>query len=369
MPKARSEEGDRDDEIDKKIADVEIEDITDDEGDDGLPPVRREQREQVRDSKTGRFVPDDKDDGQDEGFDYRIDDEGEDFGDDESGSRRKRRNRARRRATARDQALIGQLSSKVVQMETVLAEMGRGQISLAAGEIDGQLRAELGRMDEIEAVMAAALKEGDSTTVTKALRLRDEARDRVNTLRFHKDRMDRELAAAPPPAYHQQQQQQGQQGAGPDPRAERLSEVFMDRHPWFDPEDQDDDDSQLVVMLENQLAKRGSNPNSPRHWKELEKLVRQRGLGGDSQGDDMDDSSERDERPARRARPTAGRSSGGRPAGKGGFQLDPMMREALDQEGLLDTKALNKDQLARREKLVKSWKAGMEQARREGKIR
>src|SRR5690348_12091126 len=127
MLKPRSEEGDRDDDLDKKI-DVSVEDITDDEGDDGLPPVRREQREQVRDARTGRFVPDDKDvdEGRDEEFDYRIDDEGEDYGDDDSGSRRKRRNRARRRATARDQALIGQLSSKVGQLETVLAEMGRG---------------------------------------------------------------------------------------------------------------------------------------------------------------------------------------------------------------------------------------------------
>lgn len=363
----RNEEGDRDDERDTEIEKRKPDPITDDEDNDGLgddKQVRREKREQVRDTRTGRFTRSDEDDEpeeRDDEFAYNIDDEEDE--DDSGGSRRRRRNRARRAAAAQSQAVISSLQQEINQLKGFVTEMGRGQIGLAAGEIESQLRTEVGNLQKIDAAIADAIKNGDGSVYARGQELRDEARDRINALRYHAHRLNQQMSEATP-AYAQPEQRQPQtQAASPatDPRAIALSERFMDRHPWFDPEDATDTDSQMVVLIENQLAMEGSRPNTKRHWQELERRVRERGLG--SEETDVDD----DYRYKRRTRPTSGRSSG-RPGGTSSFKLTPLMKEALDAEGLLDEHDLNDDQLKRREKLVKQWKRGMEQARKEGKL-
>lgn len=372
----RSEEGDR--ETRQRVRDAgadpdnrPIEVITDDESDDGFgtpsrdgvdnATVRREQRELARDTKTGRFAKL-GDEPQDEEFSYNVDEDEDGYGSEGDGdSRRRRRNRARRDAAARSNMVIGQLQHEVTQLRTLVGEMGRGQVSIAAGEIDNQLSTEFGRLDQIDSYIAAALKEQDFVSFQKAQRLRDEAKDRIAGLQFHKRRLEQQMAEPTAPAYPNQQQQQQQQNQ-PDPRALRLSETFMDRHPWFDP-DSPDADSRMVVYIENELANEGSRPNTARHWKELERRVRERGLGKDWQEDGGDDMQEE-----RRSRPTAGRSGGGRPAGTVTFRLDATMKEALDAEGLLDEKDLTEAQQKRREKLVRTWKSGMDAARKAGKL-
>lgn len=373
MP-ARRDEGDKDDLLlgggDPDKRPIEI--ITDSEDNDGFdtPPVRKEQREVVRDSRTGRFVSSDDDDGGedthhgDDEFAYSIDDEDDEY----ASSRRQRRNRNRRARQAQDAAVIGHLQHEIGQLRTLVGEMGRGQVSIVAGEIDNQIATEQGRLSQIDAAIAEAIKNGDTITYQRGQQLRDEARERIQGLQFHRRRIDAQMQDTGPSAYGGQPQPQpnNQQQNQPDPRAQRLSEMFMERFPWFDPTDPGDDDSREVVFLEGELARKGSNPASPKHWQRLEKLVRERNLGADYEGDDdMDDYNDK---PRRRARPGSGRSSGSPAGSSRTFRLDATMKEALDAEGLLDAKGLTEDQLKRREKLVRTWQSGLEKARKEGKL-
>jgi hypothetical protein len=161
-----------------------------------------------------------------------------------------------------------------------------------------------------------------------------------------------------------------------DPEAERLSNIFMDRHPWFDPKDTNDEDSQLVKAIDDTLVNQGYKPNTSRYWKELERRVEARGLGSDDEGGD-DDRSEREDREDRR--PAARRNSGGlpprsrrgggggKPSGGGDRDLPALARETLDQLGLLDKKGLDKDQLAEREGYIKQWRTGLAAAAKDAR--
>lgn len=342
----KNEEADAEDMEDKKP--VVVDPPSPEEDDDGFEsaPVKKERptsdASEEDDDKDARFAYDDEDD--------------EDSG---GSSRRRRRNSARRAAAAQSQAVIGQLAGRVQQLEAVLSDVGRSQIGLAASEIESQMRFLQGKIREIDAAMARAIKDGNSDDYVQAQSFRDEARDRLQGLDFQRRRLAAEMQPAAAPSYAPPPAPSGR--PQPDPRAVRLSERFMERHPWFDPEDLEHEESQMVVAIESALAAEGSNPATKKHWIELENRVRARSLG------------EEDGNVAKSSggnyRPTAGRDSGGgRPAGTTRFTLTQEMKEALDAEGLLDEKDLTKEQRAQREKYVKTWKSGFEAAAKDGSL-
>lgn len=293
-----------------------------------------------------------------------YDDEDEDDVGAAGGGRRARRNRARRLREQQSQQHIAQLTGVVTTLQSQLERMSHGQLSLAAGDIDGQIGQVQGHLSTIDAALAKAVKDGDDAAFAQANRLRDEARDRLSSLAYERRRLEVAAQQRPDPRQLQQRQQVQQ---GPNPVAVRLSEKFMSRHPWFDPDDPSDEDSQIVKAIDDALANEGSNPGTKQHWQELERRVKARGLGA---GGDMDDEDDRDETTQRRSQPSrrgngglpprAGRGSGGRGAGRGDFTLTPFMRETLEAEGILETKGLTEDQLKYRKKLTSQWKEGFQ---------
>lgn len=338
-----------------------------DEQDEGLDnaEARREQEAERRRAA-------DRDDAgeDDEEEDARLaysDDEDDDY-QPERLSRRRRRNRARKQRSQADQATIVALTEELAAMRGHIDQVSRGQLGLAASDLDGQISQLQGQLEVIEAAQARAVKEGNDEEWAKARRLEREATQRLAVLGAERSRLV---------AFARQQQPQApqQRQPTPNPTAARFAQRFMERHDWFNPNDPTDEDSNIVKAIDAALVNEGYDPNQKRFWVELERRSRARKLGdyGDNEEtDDMRDDDEREERTERRERRPARRDAlpprsrggnrGGGAGGAGGFRLTPMMREALEAEGLDDEKNLTEDQRKYRSRLIKTWKDGTERA-------
>lgn len=296
----------------------------------------------------------------------------EDTGDvrDDRPSRRQRRNRARRERRNQDAAIIEASNERIARLEAAIENMSRAQLGLHAGGVDSQIAETRGHIAQIGDVIAKAVSEGDGVKVARAMALRDEANQRLMQLSIERGRIEQVATQRP--------QQVEQQTPRPtvDPDAARYSEIFMDRHPWFDPEDNSDEDSQIVKAIDDKLVNDGFKPNTARYWKELEKRVAARGLGKDR--DDMEDDYGADDdgyddrrRPARRdpdgrgglpGRSQRGGTGARREAAYDERRLPPLARDTLDQLGLLDKNGLSKEQLAERENYIQTWRKGLKAA-------
>jgi hypothetical protein len=293
-------------------------------------------------------------------------------------SRRQRRNRARREARRIDASIIAAQNERIQRLEGSLMDMGRAQLGLHAGGIDQQIAEAQGHLAQIDDAYAQAVLDQDKVRITRALRLRDEAAQRIVGLGLERRRVEG-LA-----------QQQVQSRAAPqaevDPKAAEYSSTFMDRHPWFDPTDNTDEDSQMVKAIDDTLVNEGYKPNTARYWRELERRVERRKLGQtdhrhDDYGADNDDydDGDYDERPSRQRRDERrGREqerSGGLPprsqrGGGGGSRrvafderkLPPLAKDTLDQLGLLDKNGLSEDQLKERQGYIDTWRKGLKAA-------
>lgn len=364
---------------------VEIEDDERDEqrGDD--------RRTQMSDDEAARLsreaVFGKNDDAADDEFEQEDDrriaydeDAGELRDDGERRSRRQRRNRARREARSRDADVIAAQSERIQRLEAAIGDMGRAQLGLHAGTIDARIVEAQEQIAQIDDLYAQAVLDQDKGRMTRALRLRDEARERLQGLGMERRRIEG--------VAHQQMQQQRQsvvaeERVTQDPRAEQYSETFMDRHPWFDPTNNTDEDSQMVKAIDDTLVNEGYKPNTARYWRELERRVEARGLGKDREdvGDDYTDDGDYTERRSERRERRTERRSGGLPprsqrGGSGGGReafderrLPALARDTLDQLGLLDKDGLTEDQLKEREGYIKTWRAGLKKAEEERRSR
>jgi hypothetical protein len=357
--------------------DVEIEEDRDDEGfiEDKSNKTEKPDSDDVvesedLDDEAGKDTKvrdqDDSKDLQDDEEDTRLAYDLEEQDDPQRGaSRRQRRNRSRRQQIEQRDRVIAELAGQVASLKGVVDQMGASQLHLAASDVEARISQEQQRLITIDNAIEQAATENDGKTLAKAIRLRDEARDRLMQLGAARQRLvERGDAVADQPQNNGMQGQTPRQGAaGPDPAAVRYSETFMERHPWFDINGRDED-SLMVRAIDDALASEGYRPNTAMYWRELERRVKARGLGGDAgeygEGDDMDDSDTQERRPPPRRNtggmpPRAGRT-GSRPAGANNFKLTAEMTEALDAEGLLDEKNLNDDQKKLRRKYVTTWR-------------
>lgn len=281
-------------------------------------------------------------------------------------SRRRRRNRARRQRMEEADQTITALVTEIQNLKGQMTRVSGAQIGLAAQDIDAQLVKLQGDLETIRAAQARAVKDSDDELFQRSKRLEEAAQARAQELLGERQRL----------AYFARQQEAAAiaasqpQPPSADPVATKFARKFMAENPWFDPNDASDEDSNIAKAIDTALVNEGYAPNTQRFWREFERRCAARGLG---QGDDEDDMSEDDDNyaPPRRERrdnglPPRGRSSGsGAPrASAGGFRLTPLMRDALEAEGLTDEKNLTKEQRSYRERLIKTWKTNLAAAER-----
>ena len=109
-----------------------------------------------------------------------------------------------------------------------------------------------------ERVIAKAVAAGNGDDVTQAMRYRDQALARANQLAAQKQQ------AARPVAQNQI-----------DDRTLQLAKEFMQDNPWYDAQGRDED-SAIVIAIDQAMAKDGFDPRSEDYWDELRKRAARR---------------------------------------------------------------------------------------------
>jgi len=289
-------------------------------------------------------------------------------GSEERLSRRSRRNKARREAIAGRDAEIAALYQKVEHLTGVIQGVTKGQANMTMSTIDSQLGAAHQALQMADDELARAVAASDGDKFREIQRLRDEASARVFQLSTAKRRMAYELQQGGPVP---QAQSRGQQQAGQSvsPKATEFTEKFLSRFSYFDPNGTDEE-SNIIRSIDDAVAAEGYRPDTPLYWRTLEERLAKRGFFPEKGRDDSDDDDEDDvprpvaQRQATRAGmpPTStGRST--RRTGGTTFQLDPMMRDYLSSEGLLEQN-LDTESKARRDRLIQQWRTGAQRAKR-----
>lgn len=100
-------------------------------------------------------------------------------------------------------------------------------------------------------VIAKAIASGDGEDVTRAMRIRDQARERMQMLNAQKQNV------RPP--------QQSQQI---DERIKYYATEFVRENPWYDGNGRDED-SAIVLAIDQALAREGYDPKTEDYWQEL----------------------------------------------------------------------------------------------------
>lgn len=112
-----------------------------------------------------------------------------------------------------------------------------------------------------ERVIAKAVEAGNGADVTQAMRYRDQAMQKAQQLQFAKQQ-----------AAQQRSQPQGQQI---DDMTLHYAKEFMAENPWYDSQGRDED-SAIVIAIDQSLSKDGFNPQSEEYWDELRKRTARR---------------------------------------------------------------------------------------------
>lgn len=126
-------------------------------------------------------------------------------------------------------------------------------------DIDAEIARAQQEADMADKVIAKAVAAGNGDDVAQALKYRDAAIQRAQHLAWQKQQQ-----AAPAPA-----------APAIDPLVMSHAQRFMDENTWYDPKGRDEDSS-IVLAIDQSLVRDGFNPQSDDYWAELRKRAARR---------------------------------------------------------------------------------------------
>ena len=103
-----------------------------------------------------------------------------------------------------------------------------------------------------ERVIAKAVESNNGNDVTKAMKYRDEAMNKAQQLHYNKQQAAQQVNTAPQV----------------DDRTMHLAKQFMEDNPWYDSNGRDED-SAIVMAIDQSLSRDGYNPQTEEYWDEL----------------------------------------------------------------------------------------------------
>lgn len=180
-------------------------------------------------------------------------------------SRRQERKRRREREK-RNQKELMFLRKRNEQVERQLSELAVRQTETEKVSIDQRIGSLESQIREAEDIHGAAIKAGDGTTATEALRVKDQlsrVRDKLAETKGKVEAQAPRRTEEPAPRRE-------------DPDVARNLRSWMDRNEWFDPKFRDET-SHLVGIIEQRLANEGEyTADDPEYWRELDRRVAKR---------------------------------------------------------------------------------------------
>ena len=261
--------------------------------------------------------------------DQRQDDDGDNETDEEREAKRERRRQERAAKKANvyaDRLELNALRAQNAALADRLASLETGQIGQSAHLIDQRLNEAIYRARQAEDALAKAIETGNGEIARDAIRLRDRAMNEAQHLNAHKQSL---VAQAQRPREQQM-----------DPIVQQRASDFINRNrDWYDVQG-NNEDSAIMLAIDDRLAKDGFDPSSSDYWDELEKRAAKR-------LPHRFKSQAREEAPQKRpgGPPVAGRGSSA--PGTRQIYVSPERRAAMMEAGVWDDPKLRKDALRR----------------------
>lgn len=213
---------------------------------------------------------DDQDDDQEDAEDDRTkssaeEDEGDGNDDERDAIRERRRLEKLERKERRDQAIkrdkleLDFLRKRNDDLERRVSAQEQRAHQVDLSSFDAQIAQASHDAEMADRVIAKAVEAGNGADVAQALKYRDQAMQKMQQLQFAK-----------------------QQAAQQRPTAQQLDDMtmhyakeFMDENKWYDSQGRDED-SAIVIAIDQSLAKDGYNPQTQEYWDELRKRAARR---------------------------------------------------------------------------------------------
>jgi hypothetical protein len=194
-------------------------------------------------------------------------DEGDGNDDERAAIRERRRLEKVERKDRRDQAIkrdkleLDFLRKRNDDLERRVSVQEQRSHQVDLGGYDQAIAKAAEEVELAERVIAKAVEAGNGADVTQAMRYRDQAMQKAQQLQFAKQQ-----------AAQQRPQPQGQQI---DDMTMHYAKEFMAENPWYDSQGRDED-SAVVIAIDQSLAKDGFNSQTEEYWDELRKRTARR---------------------------------------------------------------------------------------------
>jgi hypothetical protein len=171
------------------------------------------------------------------------------------------RKERRDQAIKRDKLELDFLRKRNDDLERRVSVQEQRAHQVDLGSYDQAINQAAKEAEMADQVIAKAVEAGNGADVTQAMRYRDQAMQKMQQLQFAKNQ-----------AAQQRPQPQGQQI---DDMTMHYAKEFMTDNPWYDSQGRDED-SAIVIAIDQALAKDGFNPQTEEYWNELRKRTARR---------------------------------------------------------------------------------------------
>lgn len=214
-------------------------------------------------SKLSQNADDDDDDQDDAPVGRSDDDDGSD--DEREAIRERRRQEKQERKMRRDEAIkrdkleLDFLRKRNDDLERRVSAQEQRAHKLDLSAFDAEIAKASKEAEMADRVIAKAVAVGNGDDVTQAMRYRDQALARIQQLNLQKQR------AA----------QQAPQPQQIDDITLTYAKEFIAENPWYDAQGRDED-SAIVIAIDQSLSKDGYDPRSADYWDELRRRAARR---------------------------------------------------------------------------------------------
>jgi hypothetical protein len=194
-------------------------------------------------------------------------DEGDGNDDERAAIRERRRLEKLERKDRRDQAIkrdkleLDFLRKRNDDLERRVSAQEQRAHQVDLSSYDAQIAQASNEAEMADRVIAKAVEAGNGADVAQALKYRDQAMQKVQQLQYAKNQAAQQRPAAPSPSL--------------DDMTMHYAKEFMAENPWYDSQGRDED-SAIVIAIDQSLAKDGYNPQSEEYWDELRKRTARR---------------------------------------------------------------------------------------------
>ena len=214
-------------------------------------------------SKLSQNADDDDDDQDDAPVGRSDDDDGSD--DEREAIRERRRQEKQERKMRRDEAIkrdkleLEFLRKRNDDLERRVSAQEQRAHKLDLSAFDAEIAKASKEAEMADRVIAKAVAVGNGDDVTQAMRYRDQALARIQQLNLQK----------------QQAAQQAPQPQQIDDITLTYAKEFIAENPWYDAQGRDED-SAIVIAIDQSLSKDGYDPRSADYWDELRRRAARR---------------------------------------------------------------------------------------------